>query len=434
MAAIAADALKPDAGSVRSRGTVGLVHQHFELLGRLTVWQNVLLGREPRKGPFIDARAARASVRALAIANGLHVNPDRLVEELPVGVQQRVELLRALEREPAVLLLDEPTAALAPAEIEAFFATVARLAARGAAILVITHKLQEAIAYSSRVTVIRGGQIVARFETSRTNAEEIAGAMVGGALPAPAQRALTRRTPCLSVAQLHAGTAKDAIEDITFEVASGEIVAIAGIEGNGQTMLADALAGAIPYGGGITVHRPAQTPQSRPSLAIIPQDRRREGLVLQWSLTENAALGRQRRVPIRRGALIDRAAARADAQTIVNDFDVRAASLDAPAATLSGGNQQKIVVGRALLDEPLCVLAYQPTRGIDVGAAALVQSHLVQARNRGAAIVLISFDLDEVLGLADRVLVIFRGRIAGAFERGRFDRERIGAAMGGIPT
>jgi simple sugar transport system ATP-binding protein len=423
LANIAFGALRPDEGVVDTAGNrVGLVHQHFQLVGRLTVWQNIMLGREPRKGWRIDAAAARARVIDLAKRNGLEIDPDAFVDELPIGIRQRVELLRELEREPAVLLLDEPTAALAPAEIDSFFKTIVRLAHNGTAVMIVTHKLQEVIAYSRRVSVMRHGKIVANFMTADTSVDEIARAMVGGNLPAVAQRQDTIPAQSFRVDNLRAGSGSTALNDVTFEVRAGEIVGIAGVEGNGQTTLADTIAGMIPHEGGIK--RP-------PTLGIIPQDRHVEGLVLSWSIQDNVVLGRQHLPSMRRGMTVDRRAARADAQNIVERFDVRAASIDVAAGTLSGGNQQKIVVGRALLGDPEFILAYQPTRGIDVGAAALVQSRLIEARNRGAAILLISFELDEILAVADRVLVMYRGAIVGEFAGAQIDRGRIGNLMAG---
>ncbi|MFN2448220.1 MAG: ABC transporter ATP-binding protein, partial [Candidatus Baltobacteraceae bacterium] len=414
--------VRPDAGTVSASGNVGLVHQHFELVGRLRVWQNVLLGREPRRGWRIDVRDARERVLELAQNNALTIDPDAFVDDLPVGVQQRVELLRELERNPAVLLLDEPTAALAPAEIAAFFATVAQLARRGTAVLIITHKLQEVLAYTSRVSVMRHGKIIARFETAKTSADEIARAMVGGDLPALAKAAPSRGGVALRVQNLSAGAGSTAAHDLSFEVRAGEIVGIAGVEGNGQTALGDALACMIPYEGSI---------ERSGRAGIIPQDRQREALVLDWSIVENVVLGRQHLAANRKGMLLDGAAARANANAVIERLDVRAASPDVAVKTLSGGNQQKVVVGRALLDEPPIILAYQPTRGIDVGAAALVQSRLIEARNAGAAIVLVSFELDELLALSDRILVFYRGTIAGTFARGEFDRGKIGELMAG---
>ncbi len=422
LANIAFGAVKADAGTIEAAGAVGLVHQHFELVGRLSVWQNVLLGREPRRGWFIDAAAARARVDDLARRNGLQIDANAIVDELPIGIQQRVELLRELERDPAVLLLDEPTAALAPAEIESFFATIVQLAKRGTAIMIVTHKLQEVIAYSRRVSVMRHGRIVARFQTADTSIDEIARSMVGGDLPQVAKRQATHPRPCVRIEHLRAGSGGVTVHDLSFEVASGEIVGVAGVEGNGQTTLADAIAGMIPYAGTITIEG---------RTGIVPQDRHREGLVLNWSIVENAMLGRQHLPESHRGMLLDRSVARADAEAISKRFDVRASSLEVPARTLSGGNQQKIVVGRALLGDPQFVLAYQPTRGIDVGAAVLVQSRLIEARNAGSAILLISFELDEILALADRVLVMYRGSIVAQLDGARIDRGRIGELMAG---
>ncbi len=419
---IAFGEVRADAGTIKANGTVGLVHQHFELVGRLRVWQNIVLGREPRKGIRIDEAAARKLVTDLAAKNGLEIDPDAFVEDLPIGVQQRVELLRELEREPTVLLLDEPTAALAPAEIDSFFKTITALAARGTAIMIVTHKLQEVIAYSHRISVMRHGEIVAKLDTYSTSVDDIARAMVGGELPPVAAREPTTMTPCLRIDNVTAGSGGARADGVTLEVRGGEIVGIAGVEGNGQTAIADAIAKMIDYTGNIVL-------DSRP--AIVPQDRHREALVLSWSIVDNAVLGRQHDPGIQKGLLLDGARARADAEAIKERFDVRCASLDVAVKTLSGGNQQKIVVGRALIDDPKFVLAYNPTRGIDVGAAALVQSRLMQARNAGAAILLISFELDEILTLADRILVMYRGKVVGNFERAQVDRGEIGRLMAG---
>jgi simple sugar transport system ATP-binding protein len=432
LANIAFGAVKPDGGTVEAAGTVGLVHQHFELVGRLRVWHNIMLGREPRKGTVVDVDRARSRVAELAERNGLAIDPDALVEELPIGVQQRVELLRELEREPSVLLLDEPTAALAPAEIATLFATVVQLAKRGTAILVVTHKLQEVIDYTTRVSVMRHGKIVARYETADTSVDEIARAMVGGELPQVAQREPTGAAPCFAARDVSAASDTTTVSGLSFEVHAGEIVGIAGVEGNGQTALADAITGMIPYTGSIELDGDSTALRHRNNIGIVPQDRHHEGLVLNWSIVENAILGRQNLPGIRKGALTDWRAARADAAAIVERFDVRAASLDVAVKMLSGGNQQKLLVGRALIGDPRFVLAYQPTRGIDVGAAALVQSRLIEARNRGSAILLISFELDEILAIADRVLVMYRGKITGSFTGSEIDRGKIGRLMAGL--
>jgi len=437
LAAIAFGAVAPDEGTVVSSAVVGLVHQHFQLVDRLNVWENVLLGREPRNGWRIDRVAARERVRSLATEHGLDVDPDAIVENLPIGVQQRVELLRELERSPGVLLLDEPTAALAPTEIASFFRTVTALAKAGTAVLIVTHKLQEVIDYSTRVTVMRTGRVVARYDTNTTSTDEIARAMVGGELPPLAERAAIVPAPRLIVRNLAAGSGGGELADGTFEVRAGEIVGVAGVEGNGQSALTDALAGVTAYTGtieldGVTLPS-AVTPAARlaAGVRVIPQDRRNEALVLGWSIEENVALGRHKTAPLRRGWLLDDNAEAVATQEVIARFDVRPADPKALVDALSGGNQQKIVVGRALGAHPKLLVAYQPTRGIDVGAATLVQSRLIEARNAGVAVLLISFELDEIFALADRVLVMCGGRFVGAFDRANVDRGRVGALMAG---
>lgn len=436
LAQIAAGKVRATRGQVSARGSVGLVHQHFELVDRLRVWENVVLGCEPRRGGRLDVGAARERVRRLAREYGLEIDPDAVVETLSVGILQRVEILRELSREPAVLILDEPTAVLAPAEIEAFFATVRALAARGTAVLIVTHKLQEVLAHASRVTVMRAGKVAARFDAALTSVDEIARAMVGGELPVLTARTAGEMRALLAVRDLNAGDATRGVRGVSFEVRAGEIVGIAGVEGNGQTALVDALAGMAAARGSVVldgVELAGAGPGARIAAGIrtIPQDRQREGLVEAWSIVENVALGDQRRAYGKGGWWFDRRAAEVRAERVIAQFDVRAPSAQAVVATLSGGNQQKVVVGRALAGEPRLVLAYQPTRGIDVGAAALVQSRLIEARNRGAGVLLISFELDELFACADRVLVLFRGEIAGEFARSAFDRARIGALMAG---
>ena len=429
LAAIAYGAVRGDEGTVEAGGVVGLVHQHFKLIERLRVWENVLLNREPRRGWAIDADAARERVRALSARYGLAVDPDALVETLPVGIKQRVELLRELDREPSVLLLDEPTASLAPSEIASFFTTVGELAKAGTAIMVVTHKLAEVIAYSQRVTVMRAGRVVASHLTSETSADEIAREMVGGEVPALAARAGTAPAPLLEVRGLSATSGTSVLTNATFEVRAGEIVGVAGIEGNGQTALSDALAGIVPFTGELmfagTPLGPSDTPASRldRGIRVIPQDRRHEALVLEWNVRDNVALGRQRALPL---AQFDAAA-----REVIERFDVRPPNADAIVGELSGGNQQKIVVGRTLASSPTLVVAYQPTRGIDIGAAALVQSRLIEARNAGVGVLLISFELDEIFATADRILVIANGSFVGSFDRAGIDRGRIGALMAG---
>ena len=434
LAHVAAGALAATSGTIARAGRVGLVHQHFELVGRLRVWENVALGYEPRSGVRIDRAGARERVLDLGRRYGLVADPDAVVETLPVALAQRVEILRELAREPAILILDEPTAVLAPQEIAALFRTLRALAAAGAAIVVITHKLAEVAAYADRVTVLRAGRVVASEPMAATSPEAIARAMVGGELPVVASRA--PRTPQMLFEARDVASADGALGPLSFTVGAGEIVAIAGVEGNGQTQLVDAVAGTLVAAGTMSLDGVALAPgdparRIAAGVRTIPQDRQREALVLPWTVEENVALGDHARASLRRGAFVDVRARAALARRVVADFDVRVPGRNVAVATLSGGNQQKLVVGRALAHAPRIVIAYQPTRGIDIGAAALVRSRLIEARNAGVGILLVSFELDEIFAIADVVLVLYRGALAGRFERASFDRERIGALMAG---
>jgi len=417
LAAIAAGELAADAGEIERKGRVGLVHQHFALIERLRVWENVVLGHEPQQKGSIDQGAARAFVREIGERYGLEVDPDAVVETLPVGVRQRVELLRELARDPSILILDEPTAALSPGEVERLFGTIARLTDTGVGVLVITHKLDEVFAHAGRVTVLRRGSIVEARPIAEITRVQVARAMIGGEIPSipphePTHGAIVVRVNSLAV--------PGAFENLSLQIGAGEILGIAGVEGNGQSALADALAGLTAFRG--SVERPD-------TIGIIPQDRLLEAVIPAWSLVDNTILGRERSAGAARSWRIDRAAAREQCAAIVERFDVRTASIDAPLSTLSGGNQQKLVVGRALIDNPAFVIAYNPTRGIDIGATATVHTELLAARNRGAAILLISFELDELFALSDRILVMARGSLLGEFTDRRFDREAIGRLM-----
>jgi simple sugar transport system ATP-binding protein len=436
LAAIAAARLRATRGRVTAAGAVGFVPQHPQLVERMRVWENVVLGREPRRGLRLDAGAARERVRNLSTRFALPVDADARIESLDAGAMQRVEILRELAREPALLILDEPTAALAPGESDALFATLQTLAASGAAILVVTHDLGDIAEYAERITVLRAGRVAARFERG-ASASEIARAMVGGELPVLAARLNLPTAPCFEVRALSARAGADALHDFDLDVRAGEIVGIAGVEGNGQRALADAVAGLTPYRGTVRLdgrELTAGDPAARiaAGLRTIPRDRQREGLVLDWTLAENLALGDQRRRPLRRGLFFDRAAARARARDVTARFDVRAPSLEARASALSGGNQQKLLAGRALAVRPRLLLACEPTRGIDVGAAALLRSRVIEARNAGVAVLLVSLELDELFELADRIVVLFRGARAGEFARDGFDRARVGAALAGV--
>lgn len=437
LAQIATGTLAATAGEIARTGTIGFVRQHFELAGRLRVWENIVLGREPQRGLRLDARAARTRVRDLAKRTGLHVDPDAVVETLAVGVAQRVEILRELGSEPNVLVLDEPTAVLSSGEAETLFATLRALAHAGTAILIITHNLADVLAHADRVTVLRTGRVTLRALAAQTTTEGIARAMVGRELPAlpTRERAMVRER----LVARAIGTTDGGLRDATFAIGAGEIVGVAGVEGNGQTQLVDVLAGMRAHTGTLALGSDVLVPGNPHAriargIRTIAGDRQREGLVLAWSLAENAVLGDQSRAEMRRGVLVDRGARDRRAREIVADFDVRTPSIATPAAALSGGNQQRIVVGRALGFAPQILVAYAPTRGIDVGAAALVHARLLEARNAGVGILLVSFELDELFTLVDRLLVLCGGRIVHACARADFDKTRIGAFMAGASS
>jgi len=444
----------PDEGEIRVDGRpvrfhgprdavaagLGMVHQHFMLIPRFSVTENVILGMEGGGGPMLDRRAAEARVAELGEAYGLRVDPRANVGELPVGMQQRVEILRALYQGGTTLILDEPTALLTPQEVDDLYAILRRLLADGGTVIFITHKLREVAAISDRVTVIRRGRTVGTRVTAETTSAELAELMVGREVllqvevpPAqPTEPVLV--ADGLTVLGRHGAAALDGVD---LQVRRGEIVGVAGVEGNGQTELVEALAGLRrPDRGRVLLcgkDIAGQDPQGvrRAGLSYIPEDRHGRGLVLGFSLTENVLLGNCDDPPFSRGGRIDYGVAEKVTRRLMREFDVRAPGCDVPASALSGGNQQKLIIGRELQREPEALLAVQPTRGLDVGAVEFVHRQLVEQRDRGRGVLLISFDLDEVLDLSDRIVVLFAGRIVGEFARGRVTRTELGMRMGG---
>ncbi len=440
---------------------VGMVHQHFTLADNLSVLDNVLLGTEPLWRPFSRRAAMRAKLLDTAQRFGLAVDPDARVADLGVGERQRVEILKALVRGARILILDEPTAVLTPAESESLFATLQQMVAQGLAIVFISHKLAEVLRVSHRVAVLRAGRLVLETAAGQTTAAELAQAMVGH------QVALPQRQPAgalgaqvVSLQGVHtaprgtaAGSPREQLRGVSLTLWAGEIAAIAGVSGNGQGALADVLSGAVrPARGQITwghvddggQHTPYPT-QARAltvaGVARIPEDRRAVGLVGDLAVWENAALDRLHTRAFVRHGWVRRAAARAHAQALVAEFDVRGGAQadvrDTPARALSGGNMQKLILGRALRSPdsthavPRFIVAHQPTWGLDVRAVAFIHQQLLAARDAGAAVLLISDDLDEVLALGDRIAVMHAGHLTEALPHGHWSRERIGLAMAG---
>ncbi|MEV7391152.1 ABC transporter ATP-binding protein [Streptomyces sp. NPDC091215] len=438
---------RPDAGTVRVDGRelnfaspsdamaagLGMVHQSFKLFDSLTVAENVVYAAEPRRFGLVDRAAARRRVRELADEHGLAVDPDARVGDLPVGLRQRVEILKLLHRGARTLILDEPTAVLTPAEADALFAVLKSLAAEGRSVILVTHKLREVLEVSARVTVLRDGRVVARLVTAGTSAAEIAAAMTGRAVEL--DRVHAPGTPKDAVLDV-TGLSTDGVRDVRLAVRAGEIVGIAGVAGNGQSELVEALAGLRPVTGGTVLlqgeditHASATARRAR-GLAYVPEDRHAVGTAPAASVADNLAMGHHRTALSSRG-LLSPSAVRGHARTLVERFGVKAASPEVPASALSGGNLQKLLIGRELAHEAPLLLVEQPTRGVDIGAVQNIHDQLVAYRDAGHAVLLVSAELSEIRGLADRVLVMYEGRITASYPKHEADERSLGLAMAG---
>jgi simple sugar transport system ATP-binding protein len=420
---------------------IGMVHQHFMLVPVFTVAENVVLGYEPVKGGgLIDLAEARRRVREISDRFGFDVDPAALVEDLPVGAQQRVEIIKALSREAKVLILDEPTAVLTPQETDELIEIMRQLKAAGTSIVFITHKLREVRAVADRITVIRRGQVVGSADPAAAETE-LASLMVGrsvslGVDRAPAQPgevALTVRD--LTVIDA-AGVRQ--LDDVSFDVARGEIVAIAGVQGNGQTELTEVIlglekpvAGSVVLDGTELVGRTVKQ-VLHAGVGFVPEDRTEDGIVADFSVAENLILDLYDQAPFARGVALDPAKVRDNAEQRTVEFDVRTPSVEHPAGKLSGGNQQKVVLAREMSRPLRLFIASQPTRGLDVGSIEFVHKRVVAERDNGTPVIIVSTELDEVLALADRIVVMYRGRIVGTVPGGT-DRDVLGLMMAGVP-
>ncbi|HET6498552.1 MAG TPA: ABC transporter ATP-binding protein [Coriobacteriia bacterium] len=419
---------------------VGMVHQHFMLVPPLTVTENIVLGHEPARGGVIDFRAARDAVRAISHRYGLAVDPDALVRDLPVGMQQRVEILKALYRGARVLILDEPTAVLTPQEVRELFAVVRSLVSEGLSVVFITHKLEEVMSVSDRVVVMRDGRVVGETRTSETDMAGLARLMVGRDVVFRVEKKpATCGADVLEVRDLVVLDDRrlEAVRGATFSLCAGEIVAIAGVSGNGQTELVEALTGLRRVRSGtitlkgrdITHATVRETIQA--GVSHVPEDRHRRGLVLEFDLTENVILGDHRRAPFATHGILNSQAMTDTARKRIGEYDVRTPTERVKAAALSGGNQQRLVLAREIGRDPDLLIAAQPTRGLDVGAIEFVHGQILAERERGKAVLLISLELEEVQSLADRILVMFEGRIVREFAAGEASDEDLGYYMTG---
>ena len=446
---------QPEAGEIRKNGVkveindpndatalkIGMVHQHFKLVEVFTVLDNIILGAETTKLGFIQKKEARAKVQALSEKYGLHVDLDAKVEDITVGMQQRVEILKMLYRDNEILIFDEPTAVLTPQEIDELMATMREFAKEGKSILFISHKLNEIMEVSDRVTVLRKGKYVGTVNTSETNKQELSNMMVGR--PVQLEVVKDEAKPTDEVLRVEHFSVpsrvhkRNAVDDVSFSVRKGEIVCVAGIDGNGQSELIYGLTGLDKSSGGkVTLCGEDITRSSiahrGKNMSHIPEDRHKYGLVLDFTLEQNMVLQRFQEPQFEKAGFINNAAVREYADELIDKFDVRSGQGAVTVArSMSGGNQQKAIIAREIdRDKPL-IVAVQPTRGLDVGAIEYIHSQLVSERDKGKAILLVSLELDEVMSLSDRILVMFEGKIVGEFDPKKITVQELGLYMAG---
>ncbi len=441
----------PDAGTIEINGEqvslhspadaikagVGMVFQHFMLADNLTVLENVVLGAEKLHG---IGGGARAEIQRISDAYGLDIEPDALVEDLGVGARQRVEILKVLYRGASIVILDEPTAVLVPHEVDELFDNLRELKKEGLSVLFISHKLDEVLSVADEITVIRRGTTVRTVLPKDVTARQLAELMVGSELPSPSTETSTVTDQVLLSVRnlsLQGVGSRPLLDDISFDIHKGEVLGIAGVEGNGQAELVESIMG-MRHGAtgtitltGTDLHTMSTRDRREAGVGYIPEDRHRHGLLLDAPLWENRVLGHQSRPPSAKGPLIDKRAARADTARIIEEYDVRTPGPDVLARALSGGNQQKLIVGREMSSEPILLIAAHPTRGVDVGAQAAIWTHIKTARRNGLAVLLISADLDELIGLSDTIEVILRGKLVGTFDPSDVTPEQLGSAMTG---
>ncbi len=421
---------------------IGMVHQHFMLVEPMTVAENIVLGAEPGSAASLDLKQAAEDIRKVSDEFKLSVDPNATIETLSVGQQQRVELLKALYRHAQLLILDEPTAVLTPQEVEEFFAILRRMREQGKTIVIITHKLSEVLAISDDVTVMRDGKVVGQVKTSETNAADLARLMVGREVLLRVEKPDAKPGSVVLNVQNLSIAGRDGskrVDGVTFQVRAGEIVGVAGVEGNGQTELIEALAGLIPgshVSGSISfedVDITQSDARQRKELGIahVPEDRHRRGLLLDFSLAENTILGVHYRQPAvsADGILLDQKGIQRRTEQVIRDFDVRPPNPALPARSLSGGNQQKLIIGREFELPPKFLLVSQPTRGVDIGAIEFIHRKIVALRDAGCAVLLVSAELEEVTALSDRLLVIHNGQIVGEVDPKQVSNEEIGLMM-----
>jgi ABC-type uncharacterized transport system ATPase subunit len=423
------------------RHGIGMVHQHFMLIPVFTVAENIMLGMETTRNGLLDRQTAAKRIREFSHQFGLDVDPNAYVKDLPVGVQQRVEIVKALYREADILILDEPTAVLTPQEANDLFRIMRQLASEGQSIIFITHKLNEVLAIADRITVLRRGQVIGTTTPDEATEAKLAEMMVGREVILTVQKGPS--APSDVVLQIEDLTVLDdrsvaAVDGLSLEVRAGEILGVAGVQGNGQTELVEAITGLRPVAGGrieildreMTNSSPRQVIES--GVAHVPEDRQKHGLVLSYPLVDNLVLCTYYRPPFAHGLLVDNGAMEEFAQRAIAEFDVRAPSAYTLAGKLSGGNQQKLIVAREFSRPSKLVVAAQPTRGLDVGSIEFIHGRLVEQRDAGSGILLVSVELDEILSLSDRIAVLYQGKIIETLPAAEATPEHLGLLMAGV--
>ncbi len=420
---------------------IGMVHQHFQLVPVLTVTENIMLGDEMTRGLLLDRRSARKRILEISQQFGLEVDPDALVEDLPVGVQQRVEIIKALYRKADILILDEPTAVLTPQETEGLFRIMRSLLDRGVSIIFISHKLKEILEICVEVVVLRNGRVVGSADPARATEESLAEMMVGRAVLLEVDK--TPAQPKEPVLIIHDLVANDdrglqAIKGVSLEIHAGEIVGIAGVQGNGQTELVEAITGLRSVLGGQVVINGQDVSHAAPrqitetGVAHVPEDRQKNGMVASFPVMDNIVLQTYYIDPFAHGIVTDERAVERTAEALVQEYDVRTPNVFVPISKLSGGNQQKVIVAREFSRAAPLLIAAQPTRGLDVGSIEYIHKQIVRQRDAGAAVLLVSSELDEILSLSDRVIVMFGGEIMDTLPIKQATRNLCGLLMAGV--
>lgn len=419
---------------------IGMVHQHFMLVHNMTVLENIMLGMPSRKGLFLDKQHVANALNELMVEYGLHVDLQSEIWQLPVGVQQKVEIIKILFRQAKLLILDEPTAVLTPDEVESFFAMLRVLKKQGHSVIIITHKLDEVIQIADRVTVLRGGKVIQTLACSDTDKKKLASMMIGKEFIANNQRAkVDSGETVLDIEKLRCMNDKglEALHAISFKIAAGEILGIAGVSGNGQSELAEVIAGMRKLTGGhirVCGKDVSNLPPKKlydQGMAHIPEDRHKVGLIMDFSIKENSIMGIFEHEPFAHGIRVDQAAITEHAKKIAEKYDVRTPNNDVFAKLLSGGNQQKLILGRELSKNPKLLIAVQPTRGLDIGATEFVQDQIEAEKQQGAAIMYISTELEEIFKMSDKIAVMFAGKLYGPYPAESMNIETVGAMMAG---